>query len=262
MIEETTKFTDANSEYSDSRAFQISYDSVETITGGTITTAPLTATSGTIQYYYLDAAVGCDVYKDIKKCQLLANLCVLQLYDSQTEVCKLYKDIVKELPDELPYPEYYPDPGFKMSMPWLYYEEQPRGAIASKAKRVQFRASFEYQNLSIGIVNKLGFVLAKYDLEGNFYGFEELYDQLSICKQPSDDQNDVFRIGVTLRYLCKFDLNQLISSNKFERPLNENMFFELYLKDYDGSLIDVPILIDNVGSEEGGYPNKVTDTEF
>ena len=46
--EDAVKFTDPQSEYSDSRAFQISYDSVETISGGTITTAPLTATSGSI----------------------------------------------------------------------------------------------------------------------------------------------------------------------------------------------------------------------
>jgi len=37
------------------------------------------------------------------------------------------------------------------------------------------------------------------------------------------------------------------------------MFYELYLKDFDGSLIDVPILIDNVGSDTGGYPNQETD---
>ena len=37
------------------------------------------------------------------------------------------------------------------------------------------------------------------------------------------------------------------------------MFFELYLKDYDDSLIDVPILIENVGSQAGGQPNRVSD---
>jgi len=71
-------------------------------------------------------------------------------------------------------------------MPWLYYDEPNGLNIVKKAKRVQFRASFEYQNLQIGIVNRLSFVMAKYDLEGNFYGFEDLYDQLSICKQPSE----------------------------------------------------------------------------
>ena len=87
--------------------------------------SPNTLNSGTIQYYYLDAAVGCAEFKDVQKCQLLANLCVLQLYNSAAEVCALYKNIVETLPDdtELAYPEYYIDDGFKMRMPWLYYEQ-------------------------------------------------------------------------------------------------------------------------------------------
>lgn len=100
--------------------------------------------------------------------------------------------------------------------------------------------------------------MAKYDLEGNFYGFEDLYDQLSICKQPSKDQDDVFRIGVTLRYLCKFDLKKLITENEFERPKEANFFYELYLVDWDDSLIDVPILIENAGSD-AGFTNREND---
>lgn len=60
-------------------------------------------------------------------------------------------------------------------MPWLYYEENGMQVI-QKPNRVKFRASFSYQNLSIGVVSKLRFVLAKYDLEGNFHGFEDLND--------------------------------------------------------------------------------------
>ena len=71
-------------------------------------------------------------------------------------------------------------------MPWLYYEENGL-VVINKPNRVKFRASFSYENLDIGIVSKLRFVLAKYDLMGNFYGFEELSDQLSICAQSSEN---------------------------------------------------------------------------
>ena len=40
------------------------------------------------------------------------------------------------------------------------------------------RVSFGYENKQIGIINKLTYVLAKYDLEGNFLGFETMTDQL------------------------------------------------------------------------------------
>ncbi len=120
----TTAYDSPQSEYSASRANQISYSAIETqAADGTWSVSPNTLNSGTIQYYYLDAAVGCTEFNDIQKCQLLANLCVLQLYNSAAEVCALYKNIVENLPNELAYPEYYVDQGYKMSMPWLYYEE-------------------------------------------------------------------------------------------------------------------------------------------
>lgn len=61
-------------------------------------------------------------------------------------------------------------------MPWIFYEGENAQSILEKPKKVKFRASFDYQNLDIGIVSRLRFVLAKYDLQGNFYGFEDLYD--------------------------------------------------------------------------------------
>ena len=69
----------------------------------------------------------------------------------------------------------------------------------------------------------------------------------------------MYRIGVTLRYLCKFDMKKLITANEFERPKEANFFFELYLVDWDGSLIDVPVLIENAGSDSGGFPNRELD---
>jgi hypothetical protein len=38
------------------------------------------------------------------------------------------------------------------------------------------RVSFGYEDQKIGIINKLTYLLAKYDLEGNFLGFETLTD--------------------------------------------------------------------------------------
>ena len=49
--------------------------------------------SDTIQYFYLKSAFKCMKEQDIKSCQILANICVLQLYDLQTVPCQLYKFI-------------------------------------------------------------------------------------------------------------------------------------------------------------------------
>jgi hypothetical protein len=70
----------------------VNYESSEN--QGTLTRFPFA--SGTIQYLYYDAALGCQQYGDPQKCQMLANLCVLVLYDESTNICKQFKDIVSK----------------------------------------------------------------------------------------------------------------------------------------------------------------------
>ena len=73
----------------------------------------------------------------------------------------------------------------------------------------------------------------------------------------------IYEIGTSVDIECTYDLSSLVSENKYERPKFENIFFELYLVDWDGSLIDVPILLGNqIDSNFGGSsPNMETDEE-
>lgn len=63
------------------------------------------------------------------------------------------------------------------------------------------------------------------------------------------------RFGTTLEIDCEIDLKNLISTNQLDHPANENFFFELYIKDYNGDLIDVPVLIRNYQDSNGVQPN-------
>ena len=104
----TEQFTVSTSPFSESFANQVSYSAIETQTGdGTWSLSTFAHQSGTLQYYYMDAAVGCTTFKDVKKCQLLANLCVLQVYNEDAVVCKLYKDALSKQNDGIAYEEYY-----------------------------------------------------------------------------------------------------------------------------------------------------------
>ncbi len=47
-------------------------------------------------------------------------------------------------------------------------------------------------------INLLKFILAKYNLEGESLGFEELDSQLLLCSNTYDDQIDSRRFGVTM----------------------------------------------------------------
>jgi len=51
--------------------------------------------------------------------------------------------------------------------------------------------------------------------------------------------------GTTIENSCTFDLSSLTSSSAYDHPANQNMFYELYIQDYNGDLIDVPVLIRN-----------------
>lgn len=64
---------------------------------------------------------------------------------------------------------------------------------------------------------------------------------------------------MTQAFKCKFDLKNLVSDNAFEHPKVENFFYELYLRDYNDELIDVPILIENFSGDTGGFPNRNGD---
>lgn len=49
-----------------------------------------------------------------------------------------------------------------------------------------------------------------------------------------------------MQYKCTYDLQNLISKEDFVVPRSVNRFFELFLVDYNGDLIDVPVLIANI----------------
>jgi len=53
------------------------------------------------------------------------------------------------------------------------------------------------------------------------------------------------KFGTTIENSCTFDLSNLISTSTFDHPENENMFYELYIQDYNGDLIDIPVLVRN-----------------
>lgn len=59
-------------------------------------------------------------------------------------------------------------------------------------------------------MDRLSFKLGRYDINGTFYGFEDLEDQLMVCDMGSEEVERVFRIGNTVQSQCAVDLRQLI----------------------------------------------------
>lgn len=98
------------------------------------------------------------------------------------------------------------------------------------------------------------FKLAKYDIEGHFLGFETLTNQLVICDKSQSEIDRLLDIGTTVNIGCSFDLSKLLSPIAEDLPKTTNIFYDLFLEDFNGDLIDVPILIDNL--KNGDNPNQ------
>jgi len=62
---------------------------------------------------------------------------------------------------------------------------------------------------------------------------------------------------VTENY-CDFDLIDLIPDNPSNLPKEANLFYELFILDRKGNLIDVPVLIRNFNNSKGLTPNTGT----
>lgn len=124
-----------------------------------------------------------------------------------------------------------------------------------KPKRVKFRASFGFENRAIGIINRFRYKLAIFELEGKFLGWQDLSDQLLLCRTSTELQEELLTFGTTLSSSCNFDLSKLVSSSIFDHHKSQDLFFELYLEDYNEDLIDIPVLIKNFKDFNGVLRN-------
>ena len=70
---------------------RVQYNNVRTI--GKDGVGSVLTDSDVFSYFYYQSAVGCKFEKNHKDCQVLANLCVLQLYNEYAQACQLIKDL-------------------------------------------------------------------------------------------------------------------------------------------------------------------------
>ena len=80
-------------------------------------------------------------------------------------------------------------------------------------------------------------------------------NQLQVCETTTDEIDRLSKFGTTIENACTIDLSRLTSENKEDHPSNVNMFYELYLEDFNGDLIDVPVLVKNFYDSNGDTPN-------
>jgi|TARA_B110000285_G_C15017949_1_gene560029 hypothetical protein len=109
---------------------------------------------------------------------------------------------------------FYADGGYKAGLPWLFYlnggsSKKASTVLQPKPTRVKFHASFTTTNRKYGILSRLQFKLASYDIDGNFLGFSDLAEQLFLCPVSPAELEKFTSIGRVSRSKCSFDLKKL-----------------------------------------------------
>lgn len=216
----------------------------------------LTVPSDLINELYLNSVYNCISYENKKACQTFANLCVLQLYDESSTVCKLYSYLMslRDLSSNIN----KVDKGSKLGLPWIYYKNSPSEILNNESK-VNFDLSVDKNDPLM--FYKLEFVVYVYSLEGELLRIEPLTDQLSLCSKRWEDGNRYKEVQTSFQIFCEIDLynyfqSQLLISNQ-KRTME---FYEIFLKDYskEGELIDIPILISNIINKS--YPGQLNNS--
>jgi hypothetical protein len=66
-----------------------------------------------------------------------------------------------------------------------------------------------------------------------------------------DDVLNMLKFGAVTENTCEYSLIDLVKWNPDDLPLEANTFFDLFILDRNGNLIDVPVLIRNFRNSNG-----------
>jgi hypothetical protein len=178
--------------------------------------------------------------RNIKACQILANICVLQMYNLQLVPCQLYKFI-----NDLQPAQRNKNLGAKENMPWLYYIGNST-EILNNTERVKFTPSFDPNDPLY--VNKIDLYIAKYDYEGNYFGMKRLSNELNLCTNDNEKTKSFMQFGNSVSIKCNIDFYRYLRGNY------TTYFYELFMFDQTtNEMIDIPIMIDNAKNEKEGW---------
>ena len=182
---------------------------------------PTAVRSAVFTHYLVEAAVGC--WKDgvPRFCQVLANLCVLTLYDQGSAACRFLREYMGEgTPGSADWAN-----KLKAGLPWIVYPTQtttsaePSGGAAGSGKAALLAATLASQGYTVvpamlddksqGISRYMKFQLGQYALNGTWLGFTELGSQISICPLSYRDVLNLKRFGMQIEATCTFPIADL-----------------------------------------------------
>ena len=101
------------------------------------------------------------------------------------------------------------DLGWKLGMPWLYYQKETATNIIQSSGKIDLTVSFVKDDKLPERKTQLNFTLARYSINGTFNGFNKLNTELSLCPMTYQDVINTQKFGTVTRSVCEFQLSQL-----------------------------------------------------
>lgn len=230
----SSNLTYITNDYTLSASKEISYKNIDTLEIITIENSLL------FDYYFLDSAINCKIYNDIKSCQILANLCVLTMYNKLHNSCKLFIEIVNNV-NINSNSRYFTN--WKQNLPFLFYSDNNILTSTSLSS-----------SISINLNDKLTLILIKYSMNGTMIGYKEHeYELFYFCKDyiNINDQSKFTKIGYNTQIKCSYDLSKILNNNN-NTNYDELIFYDPYLYiSSQNKYYPLPIYINNINNDDG-----------
>jgi hypothetical protein len=118
----------------------------------------------------------------------------------------------------------------------LYYSIT--GTAISESQR--FSQRFSLDPNSPTTMTQLSLYVSKYYVNGTFIGFEPLQPSFFLCPTMTlNELNSFMYFGGNTAHACRFNLSYAMNNYN-------TIFYELFIKDGNGKLYDVPIRVKNL----------------
>eukprot|EP01038_Epipyxis_sp_PR26KG_P012906 gene12906-17295_t len=217
------------------KASQVTYTTIGTIT------------SQTMKHYFLQAASRCLYYgspADVKYCQILVNLCVLQLYDDKAEACIAHQDVISARGTS----NYIRSvENWVAGSPWLYFAQT--GSKACYFELMSQRINFNHI--------KLKYVVATYTMNGTFLSYSNLDTLFFYCNRSAPYSGSGGGASSSTNWQL-YGANQRLSYKCYLPSLvpKQQLFYEIFHYDVrTAKYYPVPVRVLNLKSN-GQYINE------
>eukprot|EP00667_Euglena_gracilis_P002445 EG_transcript_2448 len=204
--------------------------------------SPASPTTATIDSQLLaanlsDAATRCGQCQGpspCQSCQLLANLCVLQLLDTSGSACEAYQQLILANtsctdPTKCDVPA---------QLPPLYFNQEPQRVLLDGSLNVSASAGrqlWSWQHLKL--------IATRYTWDGHRIGSGALLHELDLCGIPDYSVYQVSQLGFNHLSRCYLTVRPIVHYTPSE-------FIEFSLEDDEGQVVPVPMLLRDDASDD------------